>query len=232
MASIRKRGQRWQALVRLKGALPISKSFGHRSEAEAWARRQETAIDTDESIERVRLGLSSELTLRELLERYRDQVVPLKKSADRETSAIKVFLRERMCQLPAEAVTPEVLSTYRDRRLKEVKPASVCRTLAIVQHAYEVAQREWGVVMPRNPVKAVKRPRLTNARVRRLMSGDLEALLAGLKRSRNKLLKSAIQLAIETGMRRSELLAMTWADIDTGRCMVVLPTSKNGQQPV
>jgi hypothetical protein len=63
MATIRKRGRRWQALVRLKGALPISKSFDRRAEAETWARRQETAIDSDESIERVRLGLSSELTL-------------------------------------------------------------------------------------------------------------------------------------------------------------------------
>jgi integrase len=228
VATIRKRGKRWQALVRLKGALPISKSFDRRAEAEAWARRQETSIERDESIERVRLGLSSNLTLGELLQRYRDQIVPLKKSADRETSAINVFLHERLCQLPAEAVNPEVLSSYRDKRLKEVKPASVCRTLAIIQHAYEVAQREWGLVLPRNPVKLVKRPRVVNARVRRLMPGDLEALLVALKRSRNKLLQAAIELAIETGMRRSELLAMTWADIDTSRRVVTLATSKNG----
>jgi integrase len=228
MASIRKRGKRWQALVRFKGALPISKTFDRRSEAEAWARRQETSIDSDEGIERVRLGRSSGLLLRELLTRYRDQLVPLKKSADRETSAINVFLRERMCRLPAEAVTPDLLSTYRDRRLKEVKPASVCRTLAIVQHAYEVAQREWGLVVPRNPVKLVKRPRIANARVRRLMPGEITTLFAGLKRSRNKILKSAIELAIETGMRRSELLSMTWMDIDAGRRVVTLATSKNG----
>jgi hypothetical protein len=52
MATLRKRGDKWNTQVRLKGRPAITKSFTHRAAAEAWGRQQEVALETDEEIHR------------------------------------------------------------------------------------------------------------------------------------------------------------------------------------
>ncbi|MCA0929753.1 site-specific integrase [Ruegeria profundi] len=47
-------------------------------------------------------------------------------------------------------------------------------------------------------------------------------------RDRNKLLRPLLVLAVETAMRRGELLAMEWRHVDLQRCTVLLPRTKNG----
>ncbi len=147
MASIRKRGRRWQAQVRRLGHLPLIKSFASRADAEAWARETESSIDRGNAVPVSATARKHKgLTLRELLTRYRNTIIIHKRSRIQEESAVDVFLREPICDLPAASITPLMISDYRDRRLMAVKPASVARTLAIVQHAFEIARREWGLI--------------------------------------------------------------------------------------
>ena len=44
MAAIRKRGDKWQARVRIKGQATIEKSFLTRADAEAWSKVTESEI--------------------------------------------------------------------------------------------------------------------------------------------------------------------------------------------
>jgi hypothetical protein len=60
---------------------------------------------------------------------------------------------------------------YRDERLLDVAPATVVRELNTVSHAIETALREWGLRLPRNPVKMVRRPSVPQGRKRRLKKG-------------------------------------------------------------
>jgi integrase len=230
MASIRKRGRRWQVQVRRLGHLPLIKSFASRANAEAWARETESSIDRGNAVPvSVTARKHKGLTLRELLTRYRSSIVVHKRSRIQEESAIEVFLKEPFCDLPASAITPQMISDYRDRRLECVKPASVARTMSIVQHAFEVGHREWGLVVAQNPIRAVKRPKLENQRIRRLSAEERIALLAGLKKSRSRHLAPANELALETGMRRSELLSLRWADVDLEDGIARIVRSKNGK---
>jgi|GEM_PF-6997576 len=62
MATIRKRGKKWQAQLRLKGKKPTSRSFSLKKEAEAWAKQAEVAranqpVDNPESSEYILLDL-------------------------------------------------------------------------------------------------------------------------------------------------------------------------------
>lgn len=228
MANIRKRGARWQAQVRLKGQLPVTRTFDKRTDAEAWARSLTVKVDADPRLALIQTGRTESITLRELLERYLAQIIPLKRSHAQETSALQLFLRERFCQLPAQAVTPELLSEYRDRRLTTIKPASVCRTLSIVQHAYETAIREWGLVLPENPVKLVKRPKLDNARIRRLSDDEQRSLNIALSDNRYRLLRAVIAFALATRMRRSEIIGIKWSDVNFELGTVLLHQTKNG----
>jgi len=71
-------------------------------------------------------------------------------------------------------------------------------------------------------------PRAGNPRERRPHAGELEKLLEACKASSSRRLPAVIQLAVETGIRRSELLTMHWDDLDLEARTVLLRTTKNG----
>jgi integrase len=81
-------------------------------------------------------------------------------------------------------LTSADIATYRDERLKDVAPATVVRELNTLSHAIETALREWGLWLPRNPVKMVRRPNVPQGRKRRLEDGEEERLLAACDRGR------------------------------------------------
>lgn len=226
MATIRKRGSKWHVQVRRQGHPPATKSFLLKSDAEAWARKVEAQLDRGQPLELPAPPLT--MTLRALLERYRDTIIPHKRSAKNEASALAFFLKESMCNLPLSQIGPEHFAEYRDRRLLTVKPATVCRTLAIIHHALETAIIEWRLPISANPLKSVTRPRLNNQRVRRISTAEFESIDDALKATRNPFVASALGLAVETGMRRSELTKLAWQDVDLANGVAYLPLTKNG----
>lgn len=76
-----------------------------------------------------------------------------------------------------------------------------------------------------NPVQAIRKPKNSNARTRRL-EGDEEARL--LQAVGHKELRTLIVLALETGMRQSELVSLTWQEIDLQQSVIKKQDSKNG----
>jgi hypothetical protein len=72
MATIRKRGAKWQVQVRRTGYPSVSRSFQIRKDAEAWARQTEMQADRSELPSNMKVLHS--LTLGHLVERYRDTV--------------------------------------------------------------------------------------------------------------------------------------------------------------
>jgi integrase len=98
-----------------------------------------------------------------------------------------------------------------------------------MQTAVETATQEWGIPLPRNPVAGVRRPTVRNDRRRRLHDGEETRLLDAAAIGRSEWIASLIVFAIETGMRRSELLALTWADVDLDSRVALVRNSKNGE---
>ena len=58
--------------------------------------------------------------------------------------------------------------------------------------------------------------------------GELERLQKGNKKSKVWYLWPIIQIALETGMRRGEILSIEWRNVDFERKQVLLPLTKNG----
>lgn len=71
-------------------------------------------------------------------------------------------------------------------------------------------------------------PKPGKPRQRRLEAGEEDALLAACKNSRAYYLHSFVVLAIETGMRSGEMLAMRWERVNLTTRTVFLPDTKNG----
>ncbi|WP_338075771.1 hypothetical protein [Bradyrhizobium septentrionale] len=217
MATIRKLRGRWQAQVRRRGVPPRAKSFDSKNEAERWARDLEAEADRSGWVADTRAA--EKTTLGELLSRYANEVTPTKRGAVSERARINSIVRCTIAHRTLAKLTSSDIATYRDERLKAVAPATIVRELNTISHAIEVASREWGLWVPRNPVKLVRRPPVPRGRTRRFKDGEEDALLSACDRGRTPLLKPLIVIAIETGMRRGELLDLRWEYVDLKRCV-------------
>ncbi|MGH6854504.1 MAG: tyrosine-type recombinase/integrase, partial [Aestuariivirga sp.] len=226
MATIRKRGMRWQVQVRRLGNRSSSKSFINRKDAEAWARQTEIQVDRRELPQDPRQ--LERFTLGELVIRYRDTVTPHKRAAKVETIVLNAFLRHSICSKRLSDISPTDFTSYRDERLKEVKAYSLKRMLSPIQNLFEIARTEWGLPIRDNPVSTLKIVCLNNRRERRLREGELEQIKEAAKRTRNPIILPVILFALETGLRRSEILAATWGDLDAANRVLVIPRAKNG----
>lgn len=226
MASIRKRGTKWQAQIRREGFPNLTKTFQFREDAVRWGREQERLIDRGDWTPS---GKSAERqTLADVLGRYQREVTSRKRSATSEGFHLRIILRHAVANIPLRMLTPAALCQFRDHRLAQVSASTVRKELNIIQHALKVAQREWGLVIQQEAIKGVTKPAANRARERRLSDDELDALLAALDQCRNKLVKPVFLFALATGMRRSEVLSLTWSNVDVKSCTAFLPMTKNG----
>ena len=119
-------------------------------------------------------------------------------------------------------LTPKEIASYRDIRLKEVSPASLKRELTILSRVLTIASRDWGISIPQNPVKMISLPKADKARTRRLEAGEEQKLL----HHSNAELHRIISLALETGMRRGEILCIKKSHINFTKFVLFIPSTK------
>ncbi|MDD3439662.1 MAG: site-specific integrase [Clostridiaceae bacterium] len=124
-------------------------------------------------------------------------------------------------------ITPELISEYKFHREGEAKPATIYQELAVMRKMFNIACREWKWVTF-NPVSAISfSVGNRNRRDRWLTLEEEQRLLANA--TTPHWLKAIIIFALQTGMRRGEILNLTWMDIDfKGRNIFVRP-GKNGE---
>jgi integrase len=134
----------------------------------------------------------------------------------------------RVADLSLDRLTPSAVAIYRDERLKLVSPSSVRRELAILQHCIEIAGRDWGIKLPKNPVAEITKPSQNKSRERRISHDELSRLHEALSNSKNPLLEKIIYFAIHTGMRRGEILSIRWSDLNLEARTAYLADTKNG----
>ena len=225
MASFRKRKGGWNVQVRRCGYPHLSKTFTIKTDAQAWARDAELRLERDELFIPAKPDLS---TLGEILSRYIRDITSKKRGAGPESLRIGKILRHSMCSIKISKLSSMDIASYRDERLQEVAPASVVMELMLISHAIDTAGREWGVALPDNVVKNVTKPKVDRGRDRRLLAGEEQRLLLACSQSKNHWLIPLVIMAIETGMRRGELLNLNWNDIDLDKQVAHLEMTKNG----
>lgn len=245
MAGIWKRGRYWRAEIRRVGFPSQWSTFDTKAEAEAWARRIESEMDRGIFVDRTEAERN---TLGDLLRRYAEEVSPLKKGCADEILRIRKICQDPIAQYKVAVLSGKVFSDYRDRRLKgdvkhrPVSGSTTRRELTLLSHVLNVARKEWGVHMDVNPVSVIRRPRENRARTRRLLPGEEQRILAELAVSprdghgrfseggcRNEWALPAVIMAIETAMRRGEMLSLRWNDVFLGERFVRLHDTKNGE---
>lgn len=218
----------WKAIIRKRGFPTTIKTFRIKRDADDWARSTE-----DEMVRGlyIRRQSADSMTLAQALERYAAEVTPTKKHYTQlgERSHIAA-LKKFFGAYSMSAVTPDLVAKFRDQRLADGKAANTVRLdLALLGHLYAVAMREWGVGLVYNPVRLIRKPTPGAARDRRLDAGEEARLFAAVASHSNPMLKWIVELAIETGMRRSEITSLKLEHVDMARRIVRLLDTKNGE---
>jgi integrase len=226
LATIRKRNGKFQVQVRRSGHAPRAQSFLTRTDAVRWARAVE--LELDRALIPGDTQPLGDVTVESLLTRYRNTVTVHKRGAASERKRIEVFLRYGWARLPLSRLSPSILARHRDKRVNEVGGGTVLRELGLLHSVFETARKEWDVPLSENPIGRLKKPTAPEGRTRRLRTGELAALLEASAQGRNAWLRTAILFAIESGMRRGELLNMRWKDVDTVACTLSIPVTKTG----
>ena len=119
-------------------------------------------------------------------------------------------------------------ATYRDKRLKTIKPSSLKRQLAPVANMFEIARTEWNIPLKDNPLDKLKLNAPDNRRERRLQAGEYDRLIEAAQTRQNPWIEKVIIFAIETAMRRGEILALNWSEVNLQRRSAIILESKNG----
>ena len=163
-------------------------------------------------------------TLRELIERYRLEVLPGQKYPARVKSALSHVEDFFGLNSSMERVT-EKAGGYELHRTREgAAPATVAKELGLLRRIGNIAIKRWRWIT-NNPVRFVEMPKVSNARVRYLNPEEV----AKLQQALPSWLRPLVVIARHTGLRRGNLLALTWEQVDARNRRLLIPETKNGE---
>lgn len=166
-------------------------------------------------------------TFSEMMERY------MKEQAHRK--ALSSHIREHGCLghlLPVfgeeilARITPKMIAEYKVKRRQEGAAASTLnKEIGTMRHAFNIAIQEWEWCRE-NPVSRVTMEPVHNQIDRWLTDAEEKALIE----ASPNWLREILLFALNTGMRRGEILALQWRDVDFTRGVLVVMKSKNHER--
>lgn len=151
---------------------------------------------------------------------------------------------------PLVEITASRISAYRTARLSamsrrrtaddgtatKLSAAAINRPLALLRHLLRLAHEEWEVVPAVPRIRLEKEP---EGRIRWLEPDEEKRLrtaydASDTQRAADKLppinLAEIASLALETGMRQSEIMELTWERVDLSRGVLRLELTKSGRR--
>ena len=223
MATFRNRKNKWQARVRRCGQPDVTKTFLTKTDAEKWARSIEIEIDRGTFIN---TSYAQKTLFKDLIQQYLKEVTPTLRGAHEDTYRLRKMMRNPIAELNLTELTPNKIANYRDERLKEIKPNTVIRELTYISSMINHARREWGLGIS-NPVAQIRKPSQPQGRERILNDVEMDRILHEVEKL-NPFMKPLCKFALETAMRRGELLSLNWTNIDFIKRTAHLKITKNG----
>jgi len=206
MGSIRVRQGRYQANVRRKGYATVTKTFTSREVAKRWIKSTEIAIEKG--------GYSPKIsiTVGEMLDKYKLVCLASHKGADVSEQYRIKLLRDYVGAIPLCDLTPAHLAKYRD-------------DLSILSSAINTAIIEWNIPLKMNPVSMIRWKHTDQPRDRRFEDGEESLLL----NHASPCMARMITVAVETAVRRSELLRIKRSHINFSKQTLEIGLTKTGK---
>jgi integrase len=219
VATISKHRGKWKCQVRRKGHPAQSKNFDTKAEAEAWGVQIEAEIGRGVFLAPDKATQS--MTVADLLDRYvKEESIHKASESDDKTRA--ETLKAAIGGYGVADLTNAMLAGYKRARMRIRASQTVLHELNLLHRAYVIAVAEWGLVLPRGIPKTA-RPQLPEGRERRVTQEEIEAII---RETGSKELKAIVVLAVETAMRRGEILGLHWDHVNLPGRSLFLPKTK------
>ena len=155
------------------------------------------------------------LTVGEYLDRWLGDVrdTMRKSTHERYEYAIKPHIKPALGRIKLKDLTPaHARWFYRERLDSGLAPATVHKLHVVLHKALKAAVADG--LIPRNAAAGLKLPRITREEIDPLTEQQARRLLEVVRGDR---LEALYVLALNTGMRQGELLALKWDDVDLER---------------
>ena len=140
-------------------------------------------------------------------------------------------------QTPLASITASRIAEYKAARLRAtitrdgvpepISPSTLNRELAALRTLLRLAHDEWEAL---DRVPRIKLEREAQGRLRYLEDDERARLEVACSKSRNRDLAGIVTVALETGLRKGELLGLTWDRVDMSRGVLRLEVTKSGRR--
>ncbi|MCM1010029.1 MAG: site-specific integrase [Fusobacterium sp.] len=240
---IRKNGKKsYTASVRIKGHPAVNKTFAKKTDAEIWANAMEIEIKENMNFPN---RAAQKMTVGDLIDRFLKYELPKKKPKIQKDfiKALNWYKNEIGCLYLLNIQTAKLVEC-RDKlsqKLKEVpmkngaikitqekiSPATVNRYMTYMRVVFSYAVNDLDILAI-NPMAKVKKLSENNERTRCLELSEIQKLLDGCNKHSQELFLCVL-IALLADARKSEILNLTWQNVDLTHKMFYFLNRKNKQ---
>jgi len=160
---------------------------------------------------------------RQYLENYAEKKKS-KKTYYHQVNGLKKFFSGKMLN----SITVDDIEAYQKKRTEEVSVSTVNRELALISGIFTYAIKKRRALF--NPVRQVERDEEDPKERRALTDDEVGRFLSVAEESESPYLKAFVKIALNTGMRPSEILSLKWKDIDFANRFIRVEKSKTDKK--
>ena len=228
----RKRGDSYRIELMHNGKR-ISATRDTEKECEQWAMLKLFELKTQENDN---VKTQPHFPVSALFKKYYDEIGKLKKTHRSIKVSINHFNKTfpNIAEISIHDVTPQVLTKWRNERLKQVAVGTVLRDISLFSAIFTYAQKELFLIES-NPFASISKPQQPKPRNRRISDEEIDLILKahdyeeGMPpTTTEQLIAWSFLFAIETTMRQGEILSIKRSNIYDD--YIHLPETKNGDE--
>jgi integrase len=214
----------WLRYAGLDGNTVYESSKSNKlKEAEALLHKRKTEIQSGKQPEIIKI---KNHTFRELASEYLKWAE--RQRAFKQKRLVVIQLESQFGHYPLRRFDTKMIEQYQTERLqKGNKPGTVNRHISIMKHMFTKAV-DWNMVEDET-LKRIRRVKLleeNNRRLRYLSKEECQSLINNC----DSHLKPIVTMALNTGMRKGEILNLKWDNVDLRHGFILLDHTKNGER--
>lgn len=232
LPKVRKRGNSYRIELMFNGKR-ISATRDTEKECKQWAMLKLLELKTEKH--NIHDDIKPHYPVSALFEKYYMELGRYKKSAVKIKEKIRLFNKSypNIADMSVHDVTPQVLTAWRNDRIKHVSAGTVLRDISLFSAIFTYAQKELFLIKE-NPFSLVSKPAQPRPRNRRITDAEIDIVLKAHQYERGQVPSEpqhfvawGFLFAIETTMRQGEILAIDKNHIYED--YIHLPDTKNSE---